>query len=41
MNLMLLRGGSWLNGPGLCRSAFRFNQYRDSRYDYCFGFRVF
>jgi formylglycine-generating enzyme required for sulfatase activity len=26
MNLMLLRGGSWLNGPGLCRSAFRFNQ---------------
>jgi formylglycine-generating enzyme required for sulfatase activity len=41
MNLMLLRGGSWLNGPRRCRSAFRFNQYRDSRYDYCFCFRVF
>jgi formylglycine-generating enzyme required for sulfatase activity len=34
-----LRGGSWLNYPPHCRSACRFNNDPDSRYDHT-GFRV-
>ncbi|MBE9118640.1 formylglycine-generating enzyme family protein [Lusitaniella coriacea LEGE 07157] len=33
------RGGSWFNGPGYCRSAYRDYYYPDSR-SYNFGFRV-
>jgi formylglycine-generating enzyme required for sulfatase activity len=35
----VLRGGSWYNNPRLCRSAFRYFNYADFRYD-DFGFRV-
>lgn len=35
----LLRGGSWLNNPVNCRSAFRHNYNRDNRNEY-FGFRL-
>jgi formylglycine-generating enzyme required for sulfatase activity len=35
----LLRGGSWNDDPGNCRSAFRDFDDPDGRYDY-FGFRV-
>lgn len=35
----LLRGGSWNNHPGNCRSAFRVRLARDDR-DHDFGFRV-
>jgi len=33
------RGGSWSNGPGFCRSAYRFNYNPDFR-SYLIGFRV-
>ena len=35
----LLRGGSWFNNPGLCRSAYRVRSEPDYRYS-TFGFRV-
>ncbi|MGJ3252713.1 MAG: SAV_2336 N-terminal domain-related protein [Elainellaceae cyanobacterium] len=35
----LLRGGSWYDFPGICRSAFRDYGSRDTRY-FGFGFRV-
>jgi formylglycine-generating enzyme required for sulfatase activity len=35
----LLRGGSWGNYAGYCRSAIRAGGLRDNRYSYC-GFRV-
>lgn len=35
----LLRGGSWGNDPGYCRSAIRYDISRDGR-DYGLGFRV-
>ncbi|MEM6502348.1 MAG: SUMF1/EgtB/PvdO family nonheme iron enzyme [Cyanobacteria bacterium P01_C01_bin.89] len=35
----LLRGGSWLDAPGGCRSACRYSGSRDDRYDFI-GFRV-
>ncbi|GAB4325515.1 MAG: hypothetical protein OHK0047_10430 [Leptolyngbyaceae cyanobacterium] len=35
----LLRGGSWLNDPWDCRSAYRGNNYPDTRYN-TVGFRV-
>jgi formylglycine-generating enzyme required for sulfatase activity len=35
----LLRGGSWLNAPRYCRSAFRLSYYPDIR-GYSYGFRV-
>ena len=35
----LLRGGSWLNVPRLCRSAYRDGNHPDAR-GYIFGFRV-
>jgi formylglycine-generating enzyme required for sulfatase activity/tRNA A-37 threonylcarbamoyl transferase component Bud32 len=38
-SLRLLRGGSWLNLPWLCRSAFRFRLDADLRYNNI-GFRV-
>jgi formylglycine-generating enzyme required for sulfatase activity len=38
-NWRLLRGGSWVNGPRNCRSAFRFNFRPVIRYSF-FGFRV-
>jgi formylglycine-generating enzyme required for sulfatase activity len=37
--LMLMRGGSWLNRPWYCRSAYRYHYDADSRYDNL-GFRV-
>ncbi|MFM7238149.1 MAG: SUMF1/EgtB/PvdO family nonheme iron enzyme [Cyanobium sp.] len=37
--LRLLRGGSWFNGPGLCRSAYRSNLLPDGR-SISGGFRV-
>lgn len=38
-DLRLLRGGSWMSLPRLCRSAFRINNYPDLRLN-DFGFRV-
>jgi formylglycine-generating enzyme required for sulfatase activity len=38
-NLKLLRGGSWYDSPGYCRSAFRFYADAGFAYDYN-GFRV-
>jgi len=38
-NCRMVRGGSWYNGSGLCRCAFRFKVKPDRRYDF-FGFRV-
>jgi len=35
----VLRGGSWLNNPRICRSAVRFGNTPDDR-DYVVGFRV-
>jgi len=35
----LLRGGSWLNGPQSCRSAFRYSYVADDRFN-AFGFRI-
>ena len=35
----LLRGGSWLHDPGVCRSAYRFDLHPDARSFYV-GFRV-
>ncbi|HEY9817311.1 MAG TPA: formylglycine-generating enzyme family protein, partial [Candidatus Obscuribacterales bacterium] len=35
----VLRGGSWLDAPGICRSAFRYNYDPDAR-SYNLGFRV-
>jgi formylglycine-generating enzyme required for sulfatase activity len=35
----LLRGGSWINNPRNCRSAFR-NSYHPDFRDNSFGFRV-
>jgi formylglycine-generating enzyme required for sulfatase activity len=35
----LLRGGSWFDGPGLCRSAYRYYFHPDYRSGYI-GFRV-
>ena len=35
----LLRGGSWFDDPGGCRSAVRYDDSRDDRYDFV-GFRV-
>jgi formylglycine-generating enzyme required for sulfatase activity len=35
----VLRGGSWFDNPGLCRSAFRFRNLADIR-DFNVGFRV-
>jgi len=35
----LLRGGSWVYNPRICRSACRFNGHPDNRFN-CFGFRV-
>ena len=35
----VLRGGSWGNSAGLCRSAFRFSDPPDARYDFI-GFRL-
>jgi formylglycine-generating enzyme required for sulfatase activity len=35
----MLRGGSWFSLPHFCRSAYRFNDIRDSHYS-SFGFRV-
>ena len=37
--LRLLRGGSWLNSPGSCRSAYRLRGHRDGR-DGHVGFRL-
>jgi formylglycine-generating enzyme required for sulfatase activity len=34
-----LRGGSWVNNPGVCRSAYRLNTFRGNRSP-SFGFRV-
>ncbi len=41
-NRSLLRGGSWVNNPDNCRSAFRYNYVTARRGDYKvnFGFRV-
>ncbi len=39
INIRLLRGGSWDNDPGDCRSAFRDYSTLDDNYDYI-GFRV-
>jgi formylglycine-generating enzyme required for sulfatase activity len=37
----VLRGGSWISSPGLCRAAHRYRLNPDYRYDiYGFGFRV-
>jgi formylglycine-generating enzyme required for sulfatase activity len=38
-NTRLLRGGSWFNEPGYCRSAFRC-YYDLDRFDFHIGFRV-
>ena len=38
-NRRLLRGGSWIRYPGVCRSAFRYYDSRDDRIDHI-GFRV-
>ncbi|MBK1990655.1 formylglycine-generating enzyme family protein [Sphaerospermopsis aphanizomenoides BCCUSP55] len=38
-NTKVLRGGSWGNNPGYCRSAYRYSYDRDSR-DFDIGFRV-
>ena len=38
-NPRMLRGGSWLFVPELCRCAFRYNNYPGTRFNY-FGFRV-
>ena len=38
-NYMSLRGGSWINTPRFCRSAYRLNDSRGSPY-YFIGFRV-
>jgi formylglycine-generating enzyme required for sulfatase activity len=38
-NARLLRGGSWLNDPGSCRSAYR-NLSNLDHYHYHIGFRV-
>jgi formylglycine-generating enzyme required for sulfatase activity len=35
----MIRGGSWLNAPQTCRSAFRYNDYPRGPY-YLIGFRV-
>ena len=35
----LLRGGSWGNRPGSCRSAYRSYDLPDGR-NFCIGFRV-
>ena len=35
----LLRGGSWINDPGSCRSAYRYNVRADGS-DCALGFRV-
>jgi formylglycine-generating enzyme required for sulfatase activity len=35
----LLRGGSWVDGPGGCRSAYRFNDHPVNRF-FFIGFRV-
>lgn len=35
----IIRGGSWLNIPGSCRSAYRLSDSRDNRYN-SVGFRV-
>ena len=37
--IKLLRGGSWVNYPGYCRSAYR-SLYNLDYYDYYIGFRV-
>jgi formylglycine-generating enzyme required for sulfatase activity len=39
-NNKLLRGGSWLNGPDYCRSAYRINYYSLDDFDDVIGFRV-
>ncbi|NET59394.1 MAG: formylglycine-generating enzyme family protein, partial [Symploca sp. SIO2E6] len=39
-NYRLLRGGSWVNYPASCRSAFRYLYYLGGRYGNSFGFRV-
>ncbi len=38
-NKKIVRGGSWYNSPRNCRSACRYDDSRDDRYDH-FGFRV-
>ena len=38
-SVRVLRGGSWLYGPGFCRSSYRFRRVPLARYAY-FGFRV-
>ena len=38
--IRVLRGGSWLDLPRLCRSAYRFAYSPQAHFDYVFGFRV-
>ena len=38
-NFRLLRGGSWFNDAGRCRSAYRFRNYPDYRFN-DYGFRI-
>ena len=38
-NIKMLRGGSWYNNPGNCRSAYRYN-YNLVDNNYNIGFRV-
>jgi len=38
-NTKLLRGGSWISDPGVCRSARRYDFMRDGRFNFI-GFRV-
>ncbi len=36
----VIRGGSWYNVPGNCRSAYRSNAARNDRFNFVFSFRV-
>ena len=38
-DLRVLRGGSWVDYPMVCRSAFRYSNAPDNRFSIC-GFRV-
>ena len=36
----VIRGGSWYNVPGNCRSAYRSNAARNDRFNFVFSLRV-